>query len=235
MHAGAIALALAAGAVVASGQGVPAGGPRAAREFEHRTHEALSCRACHGAGDRHRTALVRTSLDCAACHHEDAAARPCGTCHGPRQLAAVAAVTTPLSLDVWSEARSRVLPFDHARHAAVACRECHGTPVTLSADVGCASCHAAHHRPAADCAACHAPARESAHGPAVHLSCSGSGCHAPRRAPAPTASRTLCLVCHDAQRAHEPAGECAACHLIPVHVRGAATHGESGAGPGVNR
>jgi hypothetical protein len=234
--AGAIALALAGGAVAAPGQDAAAGEASATREFEHRRHEALSCRACHGAGERHRSPLVRTALDCAACHHEAAATRSCGTCHRPRQLAAVETVTTPLALGVWSEPRLRVLPFAHAGHDALGCLECHGTPVTLSLNVGCAGCHAAHHRPEADCSACHPPARAAAHGPAAHLSCSGSGCHAPRRAPSPTVSRTLCLVCHDAQRDHEPAGACAACHLIPeLPAREVTARGEPGDRPEANR
>jgi hypothetical protein len=212
----AVVLALAGLAGVASAAAVMLPQTRSARPFDHAVHEQVSCTACHGTGSRHGTLLVRTPEDCAACHHDAAATpRSCTSCHAAGSLPAPGHVAQRLSLVVWPEARVRELPFGHERHADVACAECHRTPPLLGADVTCGACHEAHHRAEAACATCHAPPQQPVHDAAVHLTCAGAGCHTGRDAPAPALSRTLCLMCHVEQEAHEPAGECASCHLIP--------------------
>ena len=183
------------------------------RPFEHRRHERLSCRACHGTGERHRTIRVRSARDCAACHHATPESARCAGCHDAAALpegVSVSATPQPPTLD----ANARVLTFGHGRHAGVACTECHRTDVVLRRDRDCASCHDRHHVAAAECSSCHDGAVRALHQAKAHISCAGAGCHAPARLPAIDASRTLCLVCHDEQRAHEPDGDCAACHRI---------------------
>ncbi len=186
---------------------------RQQRRFEHRRHERLTCTSCHGTGENHRTILVRTPADCASCHHDAARAQACSDCHreGPP---AARPVAVSMSLTVWDSTRTRVLPFSHDIHAALVCRECHNTPVTLAPKRECASCHTQHHRPEATCTTCHVPARAGVHGLSVHLSCAGSGCHASEVAPAPPLSRALCLTCHTQQRGHEPGRTCTDCHWI---------------------
>ena len=202
------------------------------RPFEHGRHERVSCTACHGSGERHRTVLVRTPQDCASCHHDAQRARSCNGCHSTRSLPPPGTVTVPLALTVGDTVVRRALPFRHDVHvrpgSGVTCRDCHTTPVTLAMSRDCGSCHAPHHRPEATCASCHAPVREGVHRATAHRSCSGAGCHATAVAPAPTLSRTLCLTCHAAQAQHEPGGACAACHAIPAERHRARREGAEG-------
>lgn len=166
---------------------------------------------CHGSGERHRTII--SEGDCAACHHASERIRLCANCHGPERRAA-GSVSVRMDLTVWDEARTRRLPFGHDVHAERACTDCHRAPETM-APVQCAECHAEHHRPEAECTACHGVAPEAAHPVDAHLTCAGAGCHAASVAPPPALSRTLCLLCHDNQVAHEPGLECAGCHEVP--------------------
>lgn len=183
--------------------------------FDHQRHERISCGACHGAGERHRTLLIRTERDCLACHHEAVRAASCDRCHGSANLPEPGTVQRALTLSVWEEARPRALRFGHAIHSGVQCLDCHRTPVTLAMDRACGSCHTEHHSAAASCIDCHEAPESGVHGASVHLSCAGSGCHAAPAAPSPTLSRELCLACHEAQRTHKPEGRCASCHQIP--------------------
>ena len=202
--------------------------PRGGRPFEHRRHERVSCRACHGAGERHRTLFVRTARDCASCHHDARRGMSCGACHAPGELAAATMVAARLTLTVRDSSTVRPLPFRHTVHVAagkLACTTCHATPVTLARNRECASCHADHHLAAADCSSCHAAPRAGAHDARAHLSCTGAGCHAASVAPPPTLSRSLCLTCHVAQRDHERGGSCAACHRVPDATRHVASTG----------
>jgi hypothetical protein len=182
------------------------------RPFDHAAHEAVACTRCHGTGERHGTLLVSTARDCAACHHDRT--RECAACHAARALPEARAVVQELSLNVWPDARMRELPFGHVSHAPAACSECHTAAVTLAMERSCGSCHASHHGAASECAACHTPALLPVHGAEVHLSCAGAGCHAADATPPLAQSRTLCVACHPAQRDHEPAASCAACHLL---------------------
>jgi hypothetical protein len=212
------ALLVAAAGVAAAGGSVPGAGPDAQRAgeprpFQHARHEAVPCTVCHGVGAEHRTVSVRSPRDCASCHHAEAPARSCTACHSPPSLPEPGAVSRVLALEVWNASRVRLLPFGHVVHAAVACRSCHTTPVMLAMERGCGSCHESHHKPEANCAACHEPPLQGTHDVRAHLTCAGAGCHAPRVAPSPALSRELCLVCHAAQQQHEPGLECAHCHL----------------------
>jgi hypothetical protein len=189
------------------------------RPFQHRIHDALPCRGCHGSGATHRVTLVRTARDCATCHHDPRRELACTRCHSSGSLAAERRVGLSLTLQVSDSTLMRQVVFRHAPHVDSAvgleCRSCHATTVTLARNRACESCHADHHAGRAECTTCHAVPRENAHNASVHLGCAGSGCHAATRAPTPALSRTLCLFCHTQQRDHEPGGSCALCHRIP--------------------
>jgi hypothetical protein len=182
------------------------------RPFHHAQHESMTCTACHGAGSRHRSILVLTARDCAACHHAPARVT-CSGCHATSTLPEPGAVQREVAMSVWPETRIRELPFGHVAHGAVPCRDCHESPVTLAVVRSCGSCHESHHHPDAACAACHTIPQQPVHGAAVHLSCAGAGCHAPAAVP-PAPSRMQCLACHPQQQQHEPAEGCAGCHLL---------------------
>jgi hypothetical protein len=211
-------------AVPSSGTGTPERGTAGPREFSHERHAAVPCTRCHGSGEQHGRMLVRGPADCAACHHGASVGRACAHCHPAPSLPAGLEVTRRLHLSVWVSPRLRRLPFDHRRHSAVACVECHAPPPGMKARRECGSCHALHHTAVADCAGCHpAPAAE-AHPAGAHLTCAGGGCHGASVAPSATLSRGLCLTCHAEQRTHEPRESCSGCHGVP-------DRGVAGAGP----
>lgn len=188
---------------------------QARRPFLHTRHEAIGCVQCHGRAGEHGVLTVRTERDCAACHHDPARAYECRSCHDETSIPAHRDVDVPLHLSVWEGVRSRVLPFDHGNHEGLSCQQCHTGPVLLAPEVGCAGCHADHHRPEAECSSCHVPSPMELHGLESHLTCSNSGCHAGTAGERPALSRTLCLMCHADQRDHEPGLSCHDCHMVP--------------------
>jgi hypothetical protein len=196
--------------------------PAGPRPFDHLKHEELSCRSCHGTGANHRQLLVRTSRDCAACHHADESARSCTACHTESQIGAERLVRATFSLSVVDTPRTRLVSFGHERHLraeyGLDCQECHRTPVTLAADRQCSSCHEKHHRPEATCSSCHTSIDQQVHTAETHLSCSAGGCHTPGVARIASTSRNLCLACHTDRGDHEPGRSCAGCHLIPTEA-----------------
>jgi hypothetical protein len=215
LHRFALLTASAAAVLVTSGLAAGRTSMQAASErpFEHKRHETVSCRQCHGAGARHRVTLVRTARDCAACHHDPGRRLDCVLCHesgGPRTAVTV---DVPVTLSVWEAARRRDLPFTHVNHTDIGCRECHGASVTPGMSRECNACHESHHRANANCASCHSMPDRAVHPPEAHLSCAGAGCHAV--SPRPALTRSLCLACHPARPTHEPKGDCAGCHRIP--------------------
>jgi hypothetical protein len=206
-------------------QGVPP--VSTSRPFQHSQHESLSCRQCHGAGERHRTTTVRTARDCAACHHDPRRATTCDGCHRPAELPAVRRVAGSMALTVWESVRVRILPFAHERHTAFACLDCHRAPVSLAVDRECSACHSDHHRLEANCTSCHPAIEDAVHLAESHLTCAASGCHAPGVVPA--LSRSLCVMCHAEQKNHEPGSGCTACHHIPNPTTGGKGSGASAA------
>ncbi|HUH13598.1 MAG TPA: hypothetical protein VMK65_10830 [Longimicrobiales bacterium] len=216
MRAAQVFLAAALGAALSACADASASSPEPVQPFDHRAHERVSCGECHGTGGDHRTLLVRSPADCAACHHDERRALACARCHDEGALPSAATVAQQLALGAWEEPRERALPFAHGRHEDVECRACHQGSATLAVQRACGSCHENHHRAAADCAACHPAPPSSAHPASIHLSCAGAGCHAPAAAPATVGSRTLCIMCHREQAEHEPGGACAACHQVPA-------------------
>lgn len=189
-----------------------------ARPFRHRDHRQVECTACHSSERRHGEVVIGAA-DCFSCHHSAANLEAgCQGCHAPEGPPARRTAVRELQLGVWSAARTRRLPFDHADHREVACMDCHRPP-TMAAARECAECHQEHHRPTADCAACHAEPAGDAHTAAVHLEgCGGAGCHAPMAGieyGALERTRDFCLSCHQDQRDHEPGERCVRCHLLP--------------------
>ena len=189
------------------------------RPFEHRRHDDLPCRGCHGAGAAHRTTRVRAPTDCAACHHDPGRALSCSKCHTGNSIPTERSVRMTLALQVAEVPPVRTVTFRHDVHiatsAGLGCKDCHGTEVTLQRNRECGSCHASHHSGKAECTNCHVGPKRGAHDASVHLTCAGSACHATAKSPTPTLSRTLCLFCHTDRRDHEPEGSCALCHRIP--------------------
>ncbi|HET9438715.1 MAG TPA: hypothetical protein VFO52_01005 [Longimicrobiales bacterium] len=224
MLASRFAIVLAAFTAIAATGIDSAARTQAIRPFDHRLHESVSCRSCHGTGSQHRASFIRTPRDCAGCHHDRARARACGDCHAEAQLASVKAAVATLSLSVWDSAQLRSLPFAHTRHERIECKTCHATPVTLARSRECASCHEQHHRAEAQCSTCHRKPDQAAHPRQTHLSCGATQCHSAAAPPA-NSSRNLCLICHDDKRTHEAGGACASCHKIPDSETAAAALG----------
>jgi nitrate/TMAO reductase-like tetraheme cytochrome c subunit len=195
-------------------------------KFEHTRHESLTCTTCHATQSGHGTLKTSVARDCQGCHHGTRPfATECARCHTRNEIGAARRVAVPFALSVWQQPRSRPGSFAHERHSAIACADCHDETRNRAVERTCASCHADHHTPARDCAACHPPARAQ-HSVAVHATgCTTSGCHDRERGAAVTPSRATCLACHGEQRDHKLGRECATCHLS------AWTGSSSGRGP----
>ena len=176
----------------------------------HVTHDALQCASCHRAS---ASVTVRAlgPEQCAACHHGPQQRLSCEDCHASRPAVAS---EQQLALEVWSAPRSRTLPFDHGVHGALDCASCHRSAPMLTPAESCASCHAEHHAATVRCASCHTPPAEAAHGVEAHLTCSGAGCHRAPEVEAIADTRSVCVVCHQAQEEHEPGGNCVECHRV---------------------
>jgi hypothetical protein len=190
--------------------------------FLHSRHKGITCTACHGTtGTTHGALTIAAPKDCLACHHGPKQTATCATCHTTASL-----VPRPQMVTLRVTARppgsgpvTRALPFAHARHAALACARCHAATDKRDVTTTCTSCHADHHQLDRDCASCH-PTASVGHERAAHDGC--AGCHATTQFVAATLSRPLCLTCHQAQRDHYVARDCATCHAIPTHPAAAA-------------
>ena len=180
--------------------------------FNHAPHRNLECALCHRSEQQHAEIVLRSSADCAACHHEGRSATACETCHTKRDLVFSRREAVPVALSVWNEPQSRDLPFPHAKHNGVLCNACHAKGGER-AQADCAKCHESHHAADAPCTICHAAPRAGAHDADVHeTEC--TDCHAkgPQRARPDT--RALCLSCHKSQVDHNPGKICADCHKV---------------------
>jgi len=194
-------------------------------DFPHRPHAAVACAECHTEMRGHEThtstacadchtppepAATAAPAECAGCHHAPDVGLTCSHCHTDP----VSARSVPSAFAIADRpAETRRLSFDHGVHARVECRSCHSGGSALAA-VPCTTCHADHHRPAADCAACHAPFPLATHDVSAHLACTGAGCHTASSAWEPPRSRAVCLSCHREQVDHEPGGDCRSCHVL---------------------
>lgn len=150
--------------------------------------------------------------ECLRCHHVEQTVRDCAGCHVTRSEGALS-VAVSLDLSVWEAARVRALPFEHGRHAALECGQCHGADPRQAVGTECSSCHDEHHAEDARCETCHFPTLLDTHDASAHRGCGGAGCHADG-APTPPPSRARCLSCHVEQEEHEPGRECSPCHLL---------------------
>jgi len=180
--------------------------------FNHAPHRNLDCALCHRSQERHAELALRSSADCAACHHQGRSATPCETCHAKRDLVFSRTEAVPVALSVWSGPKSRDLPFPHAKHIGLECNACH-LKGGERAQADCTRCHEAHHAAASKCTICHATPPSGAHNADVHeAQC--TECHAkgPQRAQPDT--RELCLTCHRAQVDHNPGKVCVDCHKV---------------------
>jgi hypothetical protein len=184
--------------------------------FSHGDHRGERCSSCHSSRVRHGQLLVRTSQDCHRCHHVGAAREQCATCHTSSEL------RRPLSgqprtfrLLANRASVSRLIAFEHGRHTAIACAQCHSDPVSRAPQgAECASCHSSHHLATSSCTTCHAAANALAgHTAADHPNCASASCHGARASGLP-ASREACLVCHSAQASHVPGRVCEQCHRV---------------------
>jgi hypothetical protein len=179
--------------------------------FQHSLHQKLACAECHGASARKGSNKVTAPYSCRSCHHKPDQAVTCTTCHASeikftRQVPVtfkVVARRTP--------AVTRNLPFRHEQHGKLDCAKCHGTDTDRAVQVNCTSCHADHHGAARNCSTCH-PGVSAGHDRTVHDGC--THCHVNAPLPSISASRTLCLTCHERQRDHNPGGSCAGCHAV---------------------
>ncbi len=181
----------------------------------HETHSALACRSCHRAPTE-SSGRPFTRVECLSCHHSAEQRASCTTCHDPPP--GPLSVERRIHTSVWPEARVRSLTFPHARHSGLECRTCHQGPPLLPVTRTCGSCHVTHHGPNADCSTCHEEPPRSVHGLSVHVSCSGSGCHAEDKVAFITSTRAACLLCHRDRVQHESGQDCAACHRVELHA-----------------
>lgn len=183
--------------------------------FRHESHGSLDCETCHRTG----SATVRGGVACADCHHDAVPYSECARCHSPGGIRpGPEAVGQEFELSV-GEATTRTLTFDHGPHFTLDCDECHGTAGRVGVARGCETCHDEHHRPSADCWACHELPREEAHRIEPHrATCAASGCHSEWAVEYGEGmdTRELCLICHGDRRDHEPGFVCANCHLVKV-------------------
>jgi len=192
------------------------GAARALPRFSHGDHRGQRCATCHSSRVRHGELIVRSATDCQRCHHSGAGREQCATCHSPADLRQpLASRDRAFRLAAGRATVSRRIPFEHPRHAAVPCAQCHTDPVSRSpGGADCASCHASHHQAASDCTTCHAAASALAkHSAADHPNCATASCHGSAAAGLP-ASREACLICHTAQARHVPGRACEQCHRV---------------------
>jgi len=189
--------------------------------LRHSQHRGVTCTTCHSTtGAKHGAPLISTKTDCLTCHHgpePKPAGGPmtCTQCHASPELAAVSPVKPVIMrMTVTTSPKTRSLPFKHARHATVTCVACHATPVTRAVANDCTTCHTDHHAATRACIACHAGAQSVHKRADVHQGCAGSGCHQDAAVLNLTATRNVCLACHNDKVTHKAGGECAKCHQV---------------------
>ncbi len=194
----------------------PARAPAGRVRFSHGDHRGEACSSCHSSRVQHGQLLIKSAADCQRCHHSGPGRDRCVTCHDAASPASAALQTQQtFRLAAGQVTVTRRLPFDHQRHRSIACLQCHTTPVSRAPDgAACATCHASHHTPAANCVACHGGANAlTVHRVTDHPNCATAACHGQRAANLPP-SRDMCLMCHTAQTRHAPGKVCEQCHRV---------------------
>jgi nitrate/TMAO reductase-like tetraheme cytochrome c subunit len=231
--------------------GLPEASPQEAPadtvRFYHVDHREVECQACHSLA---QPSLLGTGPSwCRDCHHDEERTAPvataCEDCHDPGEFGAGDfQLVRTMEFSVLDAGLDRELPFRHSTHEEVECTECHRDRPDMSAEgLACDDCHEDHHQAEIVCAECHRAAPEEEHPLEVHVTCSGSGCHASIPFERVPRSRSACLGCHQDLTDHEPQKDCVACHVLPepAPVSGAAVgtaagdrpEGVHGAAPGV--
>lgn len=181
--------------------------------FRHSRHTSVTCTTCHGTTSTHGGLKFARPAGCLACHHGPEQKANCTTCHATSTLGVY---TQPMAFAISARpaAVTRTMAFAHERHGTIACATCHGADAKRALTTTCASCHANHHTPTANCAGCHTTAATMtvAHNRTVHDGC--AKCHTDPTVAALPATRPVCLACHTAQREHYPTRDCATCHAL---------------------
>ncbi|HSJ23625.1 MAG TPA: hypothetical protein VK929_03000, partial [Longimicrobiales bacterium] len=207
---------------------VQLGRPQAdAIRFDHAQHRNVDCMACHDTGRTHGAVAIASFAECRQCHHTPPVSATCTNCHERSELGR--SYRLPQAFRVAGRALgTRQLPFDHGPHATESCNSCHTPGLTqTAANVTCTSCHEQHHRPEANCLACHETPPSQAHTAAAHLTCAGSGCHSPAPFQGVPRTREVCLSCHTDLVDHMPNRTCTDCHALPRPRADAAPSGGS--------
>jgi nitrate/TMAO reductase-like tetraheme cytochrome c subunit len=192
------------------------GRPRAdAIRFQHGQHQNVDCAACHDTTRTHGAIAIASFAECRSCHHTPPVSVTCTNCHERGELGRQ--YRLPQRMVIANRpAQTRQLPFDHGPHAGESCNACHTPGLTQSAaNVTCTSCHQQHHRPEADCRACHQTPAPTAHTVAAHATCTGAGCHTAMPFQGVPRSRQVCLSCHTDLVTHMPGRNCTDCHALP--------------------
>jgi hypothetical protein len=189
---------------------------RAEPPFKHKPHEKIACLTCHEREDGHGRVKITVAADCTGCHHSRDQLRVCSSCHTDQKLATPQPRTISFRASTSAAPQVRTLSFEHKQHTATQCTVCHSTASQMRVVKECTSCHSEHHQERRNCTACHAGARDvAAHDTRSHASCSGAGCHADEVTAPLRTQRNVCLTCHSDLAGHEPARDCASCHMIP--------------------
>jgi hypothetical protein len=192
--------------------------------FQHSQHRNVECTACHDTSRTHGAVTLTAFAECRECHHQAPVATQCTRCHEQSELRRPYRTAQVVRI-AGRAPQSRQLPFDHGPHARENCNACHTPgPAQSAANVTCTSCHEQHHRPEANCRACHQTPSPQAHTMASHQTCTGAGCHSPSPLRGVPRTRQVCLSCHTDLVNHMPGRNCIDCHTLPA-ARSAAAGG----------
>ncbi|MEJ2481686.1 MAG: cytochrome c3 family protein [Gemmatimonadota bacterium] len=177
------------------------------RRFAHTPHVSranLDCTFCHTPIENHGGMKLQGVGACNDCHHNRTSGASCSRCHE-------GGVGAPKGI-----IEHAIGDFDHTHHTAagLTCTTCHAGSTMSAVKVQCMACHESHHRPDANCLACHKPGPTPEHPNQVHLD-GCVACHGDAAAWIRTWTRETCTVCHTGRTSHYPDRPCAVCHLVP--------------------
>lgn len=197
------------------------GGPQGqVLAFRHGQHQNVECAACHQTTRTHGAVSIASFAECRQCHHTGPVAQNCTSCHARAELRRPYQLRQPMRMV--GRTLQRQLPFNHAQHERESCNSCHEAGLAQSAaNVTCNSCHQQHHRPEAECRACHQVPAANAHTINAHVTCTGAGCHTPPPFQGQPRTREICLSCHTGLVTHMPGRNCIDCHTLPRGVSSA--------------
>ncbi len=190
-----------------------------------------------------------SDTDCHRCHHvqtfaeykavaerrnsgdgdglqQSAGSRACARCHSGMERLPEKPTTMTVAVSVRNEFGSnqpeRDVAWSHARHASVACEECHTQSLTMavSADAAdCSGCHDSHHEEGRNCSSCHTgyniQAAHSVENPHFHC----ADCHNRNIVSMLHPQPEYCQTCHTGISEHvaerqTDAKTCVECHML---------------------